>query len=170
MSASPIPAELHTRVTACIQSCIEQASRYFQHPFPQPALSYQLRGKAAGKAYCHLWEVRLNPVLLLENQSEFLQQVIPHEIAHLLVHHLYGRVRPHGSEWQSVMLQVFNLPPQTTHQFDTRSVTGETFAYHCQCQTFSLSVRRHRKVQRQQAIYRCTRCHQPLRYNGDGHA
>ncbi|MDW6093915.1 SprT family zinc-dependent metalloprotease [Vibrio rhizosphaerae] len=167
MSLSSVPAELHRQIDARIQSCIEQASHYFHHPFPQPTLSYRLRGKAAGKAYCHRWEIRLNPVLLLENQCEFLQQVIPHEIAHLLVHHLYGRVRPHGSEWQSVMKQVFGLPPLTTHQFDTRSVAGETFTYHCQCQQFSLSVRRHRKVQRQQVIYRCTRCDQPLIYHDD---
>ncbi|MDW6001919.1 SprT family zinc-dependent metalloprotease [Vibrio mangrovi] len=161
MTVSP---ELQTQINTQIQACITRASRYFDQHFPPPSLSYKLRGKAAGKAYLHQWEIRLNPVLLIENQTEFLQQVIPHEIAHLLVHRLYGRVRPHGPEWQSVMTQVFHLNPQTTHQFDIRSVAGQTFSYHCQCQQFSLSIRRHRKVQRQEVTYRCTQCNQPLVY------
>ncbi|MGM3151375.1 SprT-like domain-containing protein, partial [Escherichia coli] len=40
---------------------------------------------AGGTAWLEKNEIRLNPVLLLENQREFIDEVVPHELAHLLV-------------------------------------------------------------------------------------
>eukprot|EP00095_Tigriopus_kingsejongensis_P012412 snap_masked-scaffold312_size212576-processed-gene-0.0 protein:Tk12412 transcript:snap_masked-scaffold312_size212576-processed-gene-0.0-mRNA-1 annotation:"s-adenosylmethionine synthetase" len=97
-----------------------------------------------------------------ENPEAFLQEVVPHEVSHLIVFARYGKVRPHGKEWQAVMQQVFGVVPNTTHSFDISSVQGETFTYQCGCDQLKLSIRRHNKVQRQQAQYFCRRCKQQL--------
>ena len=82
--------------------------------------------------------------------------------AHLLVYQQFGRVQPHGKEWQMVMQDLFQLPADTCHQFDTHSVRGQTFAYRCDCQTHQLSIRRYQNILRKSAVYHCRVCKKAL--------
>ncbi|MGF1742892.1 SprT family zinc-dependent metalloprotease [Vibrio profundum] len=161
-----IPSALAEKITTKVAECIKTASLYFKQSFPAPKVSYALRGKAAGKAYFTLNEIRLNPILLQENEEAFINEVVPHEIAHLLTVRLYGKVRPHGSEWQGIMQNVFSLPASTTHSFSIASVQGKAFEYQCACQSHPLSIRRHNRVQRQQTLYSCRKCGQQLTFTG----
>lgn len=138
------------------------ANAYFSVIHPTPEVNFRLRGKSAGKAYLQLNEIRLNLVLFRENYHAFVNEVIPHELAHLLTFQHAGKVKPHGHEWQFVMTEIFGLAAQATHQFDITSVAGKVFLYRCNCDTHQLSVRRHNKIQRGQAEYRCRCCQTPL--------
>ena len=113
--------------------------------YPEPVLVYQQRGTSAGTAWLEKNEIRLNPVLLLENQQAFIDEVVPHELAHLL-------------EWKWMMESVLGVPALRTHRFELDSVRKNTFPYRCQCQQHQLTVRRHNRVMRGEATYRCVRC------------
>ena len=154
---------LKMQVLRRLQQGLQLAEQHFNRRFPMPTLNYQVRGVKAGVAYLQQNEIRLNPVLLQENSAEFIEQVVLHELAHLITFQVYGRVKPHGAEWQKVMNEVFQLPADTCHQFDVSSVQGQTYAYQCGCQTHQLSLRRHNKIQRQQAQYFCRKCKGMLR-------
>ena len=159
---NPQSPSLHQHVIQRVEYCLNQASSQLQRPFTMPIVSFNQRGRIAGSAWLHRWELRFNPILLADNEAVFMQEVIPHEVAHLVTFACFGKVKPHGKEWQHIMRSVFNLTPRTRHQLDTSKVAA-TFLYHCGCQAHHLSLRRHNKVQRQQQRYQCRYCQQVLK-------
>jgi SprT protein len=158
-----ISPELISQCEEALSQRLQQAGQALQQSWPRPRLSYNQRGKAAGTAHLQRWEIRLNPLLLVENQALFLHEVIAHELAHLLVFARHGRVAPHGHHWQTMMQQVFGLTPRVTHRLDISKLQGPLFPYRCGCQEHRLSLRRHNKVQRGQSRYLCRHCGQILR-------
>ncbi|KGQ71340.1 SprT family protein [Chelonobacter oris] len=149
---------LTIQIARRLRSCLDLAERHFNRTFIVPDFNFRLRGLKAGVAYLQQNEIRLNRTLLLENSDAFLQQVVPHELAHLLVYQIYGRVKPHGKEWRFVMAQLFRLPADTCHQFDIQNVQGNTVAYRCDCQTHQLSLRRHNNIVKNKVRYHCRLC------------
>lgn len=154
--------ELKIKAFRQLKKSFLEAEKFFNRSFFYPTLTFNARGKKAGAAYLIQNEIRLNPILFSENPEIFLTEVIPHELAHLLTFQLYGKVKPHGQEWQQIMHQVFHLQPKVTHQMNIKSVQGKTFSYRCRCQSFELSARRHNKVMKG-VKYFCRLCKEALK-------
>ena len=125
---------LQTQVIDRVEQCIRHANRRLNKRMTMPQVSFRQRGKIAGSARLQGWEVRFNPVLLEENPQAFVDEVVPHEVAHLVTFKLFGKVRPHGKEWQAIMTEIFGVPARTTHSFDISSVQGATYLYRCPLQ------------------------------------
>ena len=146
-----------------LKQSLALANQFFNKEFTIPVMNFELHGQKAGVAYLQQNEICLNPVLLVENGAAFIQQVVPHELAHLLVYQQFGRVQPHGKEWKMMMEQVLGKPAHIYHQFSTTSVAKQ-FSYQCNCQIHLLSIRRHNAIQRSQRSYICRKCKQILRF------
>ncbi len=149
----------------CLRENLRLAGQHFNYEFPEPALTYRQRGTSAGTAWLEKWEIRINPVLLLANQANFIDEVIPHELAHLLVFRQFGRVAPHGKEWRWMMAEVLKSDPRRTHEFDLTTVRTHTYPYACGCRRHDLTVRRHNRIRRGEATYRCRQCGNILHYD-----
>ncbi|MGL5390524.1 MAG: SprT family zinc-dependent metalloprotease, partial [Shewanella sp.] len=160
-SSKPLSA-VQMQVLERIEECYQQAEAMLKRPFPRPVTEFSLRGKSAGTAHLQQNRLRFNPVLLRENSAAFLREVVPHEICHLLCFQLFGNTKPHGREWQSLMVKLFKIRPSTTHCFNTASVAGPEIDYRCACGPIKLSIRRHNKVLRGESRYLCKRCHTHL--------
>lgn len=143
---------------------LAQANQHLATCYPLPTLNLRQRGTSAGTAWPQQWEIRLNAVLLQENGQAFIDEVIPHELAHLLVFRQFGRVAPHGKEWRWMMEQVLCVPACRTHRFEIKTVRGKTYPYRCSCQLHRLSQRRHNKVMRHESEYRCRQCGETLHF------
>lgn len=154
--------QLKMQVQRRLKRDLALADAYFNKKFIPPTISYDVRGLKAGVAYLRRNEVRFNSVLLQENGLLFIQQVVPHEFAHLLVYQHFGNVRPHGKEWKMMMQEVLGVPAEIYHGFDTRNVAGALFPYRCACQIHLLSLRRHNTVKSGARHYICKQCRQPL--------
>ncbi|HBQ4471205.1 TPA: SprT family zinc-dependent metalloprotease [Klebsiella pneumoniae subsp. pneumoniae] len=158
MKTPRISIAIQQAVMRSLREHLANANRKLERRYAEPTLVYQQRGTSAGTAWLEKNEIRLNPVLLLENQREFIDEVVPHELAHLLVWQHFGRVAPHGKEWKWMMESVLGVPARRTHRFELASVRQNTFPYRCRCQQHQLTVRRHNRVVRGEATYRCVRC------------
>lgn len=158
LPASGVLTPLQQAIMDKVEVCYQQAESQLALHFPRPTVGFKLRGKCAGMAHLHHNHLRFNPELLVNNRDAFLTEVVPHEVCHLLVYQLFGKVKPHGKEWQNMMRELFNLSPRTTHDFDLSSSTQPQFLYQCHCGTITLSLHRHNKVVRGQTQYRCRRC------------
>ncbi|NJD00730.1 SprT family zinc-dependent metalloprotease [Candidatus Erwinia dacicola] len=158
MKSQRLPIALQQAVMRQLCEKLQQANLRLECSYPEPALVYQQRGTAAGTAWLQSWEICLNPVLLLENQQAFIDEVVPHELAHLLVWKHFGRVAPHGKEWKWMMESVLGVPARRTHQFEISLVRSRAYPYRCRCQQHQLTVHRHNRVMRGGSEYRCLKC------------
>ncbi|WP_062270246.1 SprT family zinc-dependent metalloprotease [Endozoicomonas arenosclerae] len=143
-----------------------QAERHFLKRFPRPTITMNLRGETAGQAWTEKNLLRLNKQLFLENREHFLEHTIGHEVAHLVAHQLFGRnIRPHGKEWQFIMEQVFHLPANRTHSYNTQNASKRPFLYSCSCEgkTIPLSTIRHNRAVKG-TVYLCAQCREPLTF------
>ena len=113
MKAPRLPIAIQQAVMRSLREKLAQANLKLGRNYPEPKLVYQQRGTAAGTAWLESYEIRLNPVLMMENQQAFIDEVVPHELAHLLVWKHFGRVAPHGKEWKWMMEAVLGVqaPP-----------------------------------------------------------
>jgi len=154
--------ELQTQIMTVVTQCYQRAELLLEQKFPEPTVLFNQRGKIAGCALLQKNTLKFHPLLFEQNKEHFLTHVVPHEIAHLLVWQLYGKTPPHGREWQHIMINVFNLPPHRTHQYNVDNIGIKTFMYECKCGEVPLTIRRHNKVLKG-AVYRCKKCHQNLK-------
>lgn len=166
-SAPPVPRPLQQAAQQTVAKYIEMAQKVFGKPLPMPKLAFDLRGKTAGRAWLQKDVVQLNSVLYLENEQGFHDDTIPHEVAHLVAHWLYGRgISAHGKEWQDVM-RALGKQPTRCHTYDTsNSAVTKKKVWVCGCpgRTFPLGPQRNAQARR--GLLSCKRCKQTLREDG----
>ncbi|RKS84601.1 SprT protein [Orbus hercynius] len=159
MNKLSVPIDLHNDVMSCLRQYLLIASRFFNTIFAEPQIIYRNKGSIAGSALLQQWQIQLNLAMLLDNHSQFIDEVVPHELAHLIVYQKFGHVKPHGKEWQSVMTEVFKLAARRTHTFRLpESTIRQQYHYYCQCKNHLLTAIRHNKIRHHQAQYYCKNC------------
>ena len=151
-------------VTASVKKMVEDriavvhetVKEFYGREFAPVNVTYDLRGRTAGTAQSNTRHVRLNAVLLMENQTEFVADTVGHELAHIFDKDLNGyRTKSngkrdiHGYGWKNVM-RAIGQDPARCHSFDTSTSTVSNRTKHvwtCGCGdvTMSLGDKRHRR-------------------------
>ncbi|MBN7796270.1 SprT-like domain-containing protein [Parahaliea mediterranea] len=166
----PINAGQRAEVVAATHRYIALAESGLGRRFARIPVLFDLSGRSAGMFRAdgrNSW-IRYNPWIFAKYYRENLEGTVPHEVAHYIVHALYGarRVKPHGSQWRLVM-QLFEADPEVTFDRDLSGVPQRrqrTHPYQCPCREHSLSTTRHNRVQRGQGRYHCRYCRGELVY------
>lgn len=152
-------ADAVQKTTERIGTVYEIASKTYGRNFAFPQITFNVRGRAAGRAYYYQNRIALNMKMLLDNGQDFVDDTPGHEAAHLIAFRLYGRqIRPHGREWASVM-RTIGQKPERTHDFE---ISG--FSYFCSCRTHILSTRMHNSIQRDLKSRICVHCRDIIKW------
>lgn len=159
------PTELRLRVIRLTAECVRRARERWPHAsIPEPTVEFRLRGRSAGEACPRTNVTNYNRELLEKYGDEFIGQIVPHEVAHIVAPRLAsGRIKPHGREWKEVMA-FFGVPARASHHFEAPPVPERgRHRYRCACpDPHWLTTRAHRRVRRGTMEYTCRRCREVL--------
>jgi len=166
------PEQIMQIAEATVRAAEHRARLFFAIRLPEAVIDFSLRGRCAGQARVERNAktfLRINLKLLTENFEDFLEQTIPHEVAHLVVNwqarKKRQRPRPHGPEWQLVMQDCYGLQSVRCHAYQTTSarIVPRNFLYRCDCREHHLtSIMHNRMSHRYKAL--CKSCKTPLKF------
>ncbi len=107
-----------SQVRKIVEEVFERlAKKYRRGAHALPAITFDLKGRAAGRAYPRQWKLRFN-MEALEKYPEETSQTVGHEACHLYSVLLYGeRVQAHGQEWRKVMKDA-GFTPKRCHSME----------------------------------------------------
>ncbi len=135
------------------------------HGFSLPDVQYYDNKLAAGTALGST-RIALNIVHLRENTDSMIHETVAHELAHLVVHHCWmldggPKPKPHGREWQDVMLNWFGVTPETTHSYSDTNVKAKRqnrWEAVCDCQAHAITTAKQMKIAMGERRYKCRSC------------
>lgn len=166
----PINEEQQREVLRATEHCIVSAEALLERTFQRIPVLFDLKGTTAGmfRAQGRQREIRYNPWIFAKYWEVNLQGTVPHEVAHFVVHEVYGaaRVRPHGEEWQALMYH-FGANPEVTFKLDLEGIPQRrqrTHAYRCDCRDHEVSTTRHNRMIKGKGQYLCRYCNGRLIY------
>jgi SprT protein len=151
---------------------VARAGEIFGRRFRQVPVLFDLSGRTAGmfKVVGRRAWIRYNPWIFGKYFEENLQGTVPHEVAHFIVHQLYGSrgIKPHGRQWREVM-EHFGADQGVTFDLDLDGIPQRqqrTHPYRCACRVHQVSSTRHNRVMQGVGCYRCRVCGSDLCYAG----
>ena len=160
----PITPGQQQQVIEQTNCLIKSAEEYYQQALNEIPVLFDLSGKAAGMYRVKAGQrvIRYNPYIFAKYFDDNFAETIPHEVAHYVTDVLYGlrNIRPHGNEWKSVM-QLFGAAANRTASYDLSGLpqrSFQKFMYHCGCQNYELTSRRHNKIVQGKGHYLCKDC------------
>lgn len=135
----------------------------------QPKLEVQWNTRmrsAAGTANGKQLLIKLNARLLQENPQELIPTFM-HELAHILCHLKYGRVKKsHGWQWEKCMRDI-DEPVEVFHNMETSHLKAKRrkFYAYCGCSDYvhEIGIRRKNNIEQNKRRYSCKRCRQELK-------
>jgi SprT protein len=158
---------IQAEISEKVENCFVAAEQFFNKSFIRPqSIIFKRNGTTAGWSNYTKKALMFQLDLAEHNSEDFINQVVPHEVAHYVQRAVFGygsAVKPHGKEWKHIMRAVYKLQPDRCHSYDT-SVTKTKkrsvlrFSYACKCRTHQITSVKHNRILSGKANYVCNDC------------
>jgi SprT protein len=122
-----------------------------------------------GDANYSKMRIRLSVPLWERANAQEREQVVAHEMCHIVASHKYGdHIKAHGGEWRACMM-VAGYPPDRCHSVDRTGLrkTRKTCETRCGCGLHMVTPKVFGRVVKG-SMYTCRRCNQKLYIEGLG--
>lgn len=154
---------IKSQIEARVLECMEIVRAKFRlTEFQNPSVHFDVSGTKGGFAKYQDWSIHFNLDLAKNNMEQYLNQTVPHEVAHLVDFKKYGGWG-HKRTWKAIMIHVFGLKPDRCHSMDVSEVKTrkyDTYIYTCNCPSLEHKIKTnlHKKMSVLGKNYRCGRC------------
>ena len=180
-----VPQHLKDECQAELERCHAIATAaYPDADIPLPTIAYTQRGRTAG-SYSHMQKlIKINPILLIENVREMVDNTVSHEFAHcadVSVHGVqYGAYNPrtgrqkrivHGPTFKAFQ-RLFGRSDATFHNMDTSNAQVRRKAQYvyvcngCKAEVILGPVRHKKQQARARYTHRCRSADKSLTLKG----
>lgn len=153
-----------------VETCLATAEKFFNKTFIRPDnIMFKRSGTTAGWSNYNAKTLMFQLDLAEKNADHFINQTVPHEVAHYVQRAVYGYgcVKPHGKEWKYIMRRVYGIQPDRCHSYDvsvTKKRNVKRFTYSCGCKTHQVSAVKHNRIVLKNVNYVCVSCGERIRY------
>ncbi len=132
--------------------------------FQDPKICFDVKGTKGGFADFKDMSIHFNLDLARTNGEVYINQTVPHEIAHLIDFQKY-KGWGHKRTWKMIMQYVFGLEPKRCHNYDVSEVKKkkyDTYIYACKCREHKVKSNMHKKIALNRSKYSCATCRMPI--------
>lgn len=162
--------EIYQEVENKVKETVDKLNKKFNFDMKYPHIYYDITGNNGGLAKSASMTVHYNDKLLKQNKDSFIENVIPHEVCHIAVFHLYQtKNKPypkngHGADWQ-IMMRVVGVNARQFHQYEVEKKQPVEYKYDCGCaEGIVVPQRIHKKIKNTPMV--CKKCTKQL-INGE---
>lgn len=152
-----------------------KAEKYFGKSFRRPeTILWKTRGTSAGYADYSVGKklIMFQLAIAERDWDEFINETVPHEVAHYVQLQQFPYSKAHGKEWQRIMTEVMGIPATTCHQVSTeglytpRNTTKYEYSCGCKGKVHKVSSVIHNRMTKKGRSYRCQNCYAPIKFLG----
>lgn len=99
-----------------IREVYELACELYQLKTPCPTVDFEAYGRIGGRAWMGLNIISINSKMMLMNSERILEELAPHEMAHIVAYKIYG-VSDHSDTWQQIAVKL-GASGSRTHNYN----------------------------------------------------
>jgi SprT protein len=143
-----------------VEECFKIAELHLNRKLPRPNNIIFKRSGVVGGYSNYSKKEMMFQLDFAENNPDYLNKIVPHEVAHYIQRFIYGyyykngkKIKSHGPEWKYIMKDIFKLKPEVSHSYDpsiTINKCKKTYLYSCKCydNIHNVSSIIHNKIQK----------------------
>lgn len=132
--------------------------------FRRPKVRFSDKQKVvAGTATYARHQVKFSNDLLLRFGMNFIDEVVPHEVAHLVSDKVHEQRTHHSKLWKEVCLKLGGTG-RKCHTMAVKRNKAKVYHYECGCQRKSVLEEVHRECEKGDRVMTCPFCEQEFEY------